>query len=542
MTNAIAKAKRSSIRGRSAAQFFSSVVNMHKVLASIRSPRRPVFAVVFYALAALAAYEAAQFILRGDISFLIYLGLFIAGAIGAVNVLNDWRKGVYLFVAWIMFEDFVRKYLGNNMAIYFAKDALALLLYLSFFRAQRNNRAERFRPPFIVPLLCFFFFGAIQVFNPNSTSIFYGLMGMKLYFFYVPLLYVGYYFIDSERRLRSFFAFNTILILVVVSLGVAQAILGHTFLNPTVIQEDIRDLSTNYRTSITGLVAYRPTSVFVSAGRFQNFQIVAWILTLGYGGFLLLRSRKGRLIAFTCIGVLTAGTLLTASRGVLLWNFVGALFIAAGFLWGAPWRNREGIRAIRALQRAAVFAGIAIVVLMVIFPDQLSSRLAIYSETLDPSSPTSELAARTGNYPLQNLLLAFEYPEWPYGYGIGTASLGGQYVARIMHAAPMRIGVESGYGELVLELGIVGLLLWIALATSISLSAWNAAKSLRGSPWFPIAFAIFWYAFLLVIPISYYGFTSYEDFVMNAYLWLFLGILFRLQAVAKTPEFLSVEK
>jgi O-antigen ligase len=106
----------------------------------------------------------------------------------------------------------------------------------------------------------------------------------------------------------------------------------------------------------------------------------------------------------------------------------------------------------------------------------------------------------------------------------------------------MRIGVESGYGELVLELGIVGLLLWIALATSISLSAWNAAKSLRGSPWFPIAFAIFWYAFLLVIPISYYGFTSYEDFVMNAYLWLFLGILFRLQAVAKTPEFLSVEK
>jgi hypothetical protein len=515
---------------------------MHRALASIRSPRSPVFAVVFYALVALAAYEVAQFILRGDISFVIYIGLFVAGTIGAVNVLNDWRKGVYLFLAWILFEDFVRKYLGNNMAIYFAKDALALLLYLSFFRAQRNNRAERFRPPFMLPLICFLFFGVIQVFNPNSTSIFYGLMGMKLYFFYIPLLYVGYYFIDSERRLRGFFAFNTILILVVVALGVAQAIIGHTFLNPTVIQEDIRDLSTIYRTSITGLVAYRPTSVFVSAGRFQNFQIVSWILTLGYGGFLLLRSRKGRLIAFTCIGILTAGTLLTASRGVVLWNLVGALFIAAGFLWGAPWRNREGVRSIRAIQRAAVFTGIAIIVLMVVFPEHLASRLAIYSETLDPTNPGSELFSRSGSYPLQNFLLAFEYPEWPYGYGIGTASLGGQYVARIMHAAPMRIGVESGYGELVLELGILGLLLWIALATSISLSAWNAAKSLRGSPWFPIAFAIFWYAFLLVIPISYFGFTSYEDFVMNAYLWLFLGILFRLQAVAQTPEFLSVEK
>ena len=516
---------------------------MHKALVSIRNLRSPAFTIVFYALAALAAYEVAQFILREDISFLIYLGIVIAGAIGAVNVLNDWRKGVYLFVAWILFEDFFRKYLGNNMALYFAKDVLVLLLYLSFFRAQRVNLVERFRPSFIVPLLCFLFFGVIQVFNPNSTSVFYGLMGMKLYFFYVPLLYVGYYFIDSERRLRSFFAFNSILILVVVCLGIAQAIIGHTFLNPTVIQQDIRDLSTAYRASpITGLVAYRPTSVFVSAGRFQNFQIVSWILTLGYGGFLLLRSRKGRLIAFTCIGVLAAGTLLTASRGVLLWNSAGALFIAAGFLWGAPWRNREGVRVLRIIQRAAVFVGIAIIVLMVVFPEQLSSRLAIYSETLDPSSSTSELFSRSGNYPLQNFLLAFEYPNWPYGYGIGTASLGGQYVTRITHAAPMGIGVESGYGNLILELGILGLILWIVLASAISRSAWSAAKSLRGSPWFPIAFAISWYAFLLAIPLSFYGFTAYEDFVLNAYFWLLLGILFRLRAVAKTPEFHSVEK
>ena len=41
---------------------------------------------------------------------------------------------------------------------------------------------------------------------------------------------------------------------------------------------------------------------------------------------------------------------------------------------------------------------------------------------------------------------------------------------------------------------------------------------------------------------SFYGFTAYEDFVLNAYFWLLLGILFRLRAVAKTPEFHSVEK
>ena len=516
---------------------------MPGALASLRSSRSPLRVFASLVLVTLAAYEVAQLILGGDINSLLYVGLFIAGAIGAVTVLNDWRKGVYLFLTWILFEDFVRKYLGNNMAIYFLKDVFALLLYLSFFGAGRINPAERLRPPFLVPLLCFIFLGIIQVFNPSSTSVFYGLMGVKLYFFYVPLLYVGYRLINSERRLRSFFAFNTVLILVVVGLGIAQAILGHTFLNPEVLQEDIRDLSTIYRaTAVTGVTAYRPTSVFVSAGRFQNFLIISWIVTLGYGGFLLLRSRRGRLIAFTCIGILAAGTLLTGSRGVLLWNCVSALFIAAGFLWGAPWHNREGARAVRAIQRAALFVGIAIIMLIVIFPEELSSRLAIYSETLDPSNPTSELYSRSGSYPLQNFMLAFQYSQWPYGHGIGTASLGGQYVARIMHAVPMRIGVESGYGQLILELGILGLLLWIALAATISLSAWRAVKNLRGAPWFPFAFAIFWYGFLLAGPISYYGFTSYEDFVMNAYFWLLLGILFRLRAVAKKPEFLSVEK
>lgn len=507
-------------------------------LASVGVPRRAIIGFISVLFVGLMAYEVANLILGGDTSSLFFLMMVVLGAIGIVTILNDWRKGTYLFFAWILFEDFVRKYLGNNMAIYFVKDALVLLLYLSFWRARSAGRFERFRCPFVLLLLCLVFFGAIQVFNPNSTSVFYGLMGMKLYFFYVPLMYLGYFFIDSERRLQSFLAFNTGLILIVVGLGIAQSILGHTFLNPTVLQEDIRELSTNYRVSpITGLIAYRPTSVFVSAGRFQDFQIVSWILTLGYAGFLLLRSRRGRLIAFTCIGVLAAGTLLTASRGVLLWNLGSGLVIAGGFLWGAPWHNREGVRVLRTIQRVALFVGIAIVILINVFPKELSSRLAIYSETLDPTSKTSELVSRTQDYPMKNLIAAFEYPMWPYGYGIGTASLGGQYVTRITHAAPMRIGVENGYGQLLLELGIVGLLLWIGLVAAICFSAWQAAKALRGSPWFPISFAIFWYVLLLAFPISFYGFIAYEDFVMNAYFWLFLGILFRLKDTARNPEF-----
>jgi hypothetical protein len=322
--------------------------------------------------------------------------------------------------------------------------------------------------------------------------------------------------------------------IIFAGLGIAQSVLGHTFLNPRVIQDDIRDLSTLYRAApISGLVAYRPNSVFVSHGRFANFLIVSWIVSLGFAGYLLLRSRQGRNLAFLTVAVIATASIMSVSRGVIVYDVVSAFVIAAAFLWGAPWRQGEARRILRTVQRTLLVVGLALTAMMVIFPDEVASRFAVYSETLSPTSPASELSYRTREYPLKNLMLAFDHPLWPYGYGIGTCSLGTQYVARIMHAAPMNIAVENGYGQLVIELGILGLFLWIVLSIVITFSAWRIARNLRGSPWFPLSFVIFWYVFLLVIPMSYYTFVVYQDYVMNAYFWLLLGILFRLPDLAQ---------
>jgi hypothetical protein len=184
-----------------------------------------------------------------------------------------------------------------------------------------------------------------------------------------------------------------------------------------------------------------------------------------------------------------------------------------------------------------LLGGLAIVTLAVIFPEQVNSRLAIYSETLSPYSTASELATRSRDYPLRNFLAAFDTPHWMYGYGTGTASLGIQYVARIMHAPNTGIGVESGYGQLVVEMGVFGLLLWIILGAAVSLSAWKIVKQLRGSPWFPIAFVIFWFIFVLFFPMGYNSLAFYQDFLVNAYFWILIGILFRLPHLGLSAEF-----
>lgn len=490
------------------------------------------------ALGVAVAYVVSGDIINEEIGDLALIAVGVAICVIIVAILRNWRTGLMIFLVWLLFEDLVRKYLGNNMAIYFAKDFLAVVFYFSFFSATRKQRIRLFEPPFRVPLLLMIWFGVIQLFNPGSPSIFFGLMGFKMFFFYVPLMFVGYALLNSEEELRRFFYLNLILFLIIGSLGIAQSIVGHTFLNPQVIQEDIRGLSTLYRVSpITGLISYRPTSVFVSTGRFTNFLGISWLLALGFTGYLIFRRREGRFLAFITVIVIAGALLLSASRGAFMWEFINSAVFSVAFLWGTPWRSREVVRVLRTIQRTALGLIAAFLLLLFIFPDALQSRLSLYSETLSPGSPYSELTNRARDYPLANFLLAFEYERWPYGYGIGTSGLGTQYVTRLLHVKPIEAAVESGYGAIIIEQGIIGLVLWIIMSVTIVLSAWRAVRQLRGSAWFPLGFVIFWFSFLLLFPYTFGGIVAYEDFVLNAYLWLLLGILFRLPQLDLSERF-----
>jgi len=500
--------------------------------------RSPLVVLGFLLVFVIASYKSASYVIAGDMTGLAIVALAFVGCAFIVAILNDWRNGLYFFLTWLLFEDFARKYLGNNMAIYFAKDVLVAVVYLSFFLAYRRKEVTSFRPPFLVPVLLFVWFGVIQVFNPASTNLIYGVLGLKLFFYYVPLLFVGYALLNSETELRRFFFFNMILALIIVSLGIAQAIIGHTFLNPEILAKDIRGLSTLYRVSpLSGLTMYRPNSVFVSTGRFGNFLLVTWLLVFGFSGYLVLRHKRGRALAFLVLALTAAGLALCSSRGVVLWSSGSAIVGSVAFVWGAPWRQREVLRVLRSVLRTALGIVLGIVILLATYPEALLSRVAFYTETLSPSSSASELQHRSWVYPLENFLGAFGYERWPYGYGIGTTSLGTQYVARIFHAKPPATGVESGFGTLVVEMGIGGLVLWFVMSFAILFSAWRVVKKMRGLPWFPLAFVIFWYAGLLLIPMTFSGIQPYEDFVLNAYLWLLLGILFRLPTLAVSAQY-----
>ena len=357
-------------------------------------------------------------------------------------------------------------------------------------------------------------------------------MGFKLYFYYMPLMFVGYALIRNDEDLRKFLVINLGLAGVIGVIGIIQAMVGHSFMNPAHLAPELQDLGELDRfTPLTNQLVSIPSSIFVSAGRYSLYLVLAFILAVGSAGYLLLHTTKNRKLVFLILGITVVATMFCGSRGAVMYVMASSLGLTAVFLWGAPWRWQQAHRMLKAIRRVFIVSALGLTAILLIFPEEAAPRIAFYMETLNPKSSAFEVGSRTWDYPMGGLISAIEQPHWLAGNGIGTASLGGQYVAKILHQPPIPVWVEEGYGQMILEMGFAAPLLWILWTAALLVYGWRVVRRLRSTRFFPIGFAILWYAFLLLYPFTYGGLAPYQNFVDNAYLWLTVGILFKLPAL-----------
>jgi hypothetical protein len=395
--------------------------------------------------------------------------------------------------------------------------------------ARRKNQLLTFRPPFIFWLAIFFWLATAQVFNPHSPTIFFGLLGMKTYFYYVPLMFAGYALLRTEDDLRKVLMLNMWIAIVVAGLGAMQSFGAAQFLTPEGMAPELYELSHETREApISHLVTSRATSVFVSDGRFGMFLMLLFILAFGTAGYLLLRTKRGRSVVFVAVGVVALATLMSGSRGSLVYMIIDAIVLSLAVFWGAPWRQRQVFRLGKAIRWMAIVGTVGITSAILLAPDAVKSRWAFFSETMSPSSAHSEIGFRAWDYPEKNLLSIFDQPNWQLGNGTGVASLGVGYVTKLVGVRPLGLGAESGYAILIIEFGILGPILWTLWTVSLFFSAWRVVRKLKQTALFPIGFAIFWYAFMCLGPFTFYGLNTYQNYLTCAYLWLIVGMLYRL--------------
>jgi hypothetical protein len=480
----------------------------------------------------LLAWFLGNWLLERDIQSVIVDAMVLTAAILSVVILSRWRLGLYLFFVWLVFEDFARKYLGNGVYTFFGKDLLLAVVYLAFF-FRRGPRTEKlFRPPFWLPLVALILWSAMEAFNFQTASPLYGLLGLKLYFYYVPLMFVGYALVRDEFELRRFLAFNIFIGGVVALLGILQAIFGQSLLNPAVLDESLEGLGNLERSSpLTGLVFNRPTSVFVSDGRFGDYLLLIMILTLGAMGYFIQRRWVWSAVVYISFGVVFVATLLAGVRTVFIFVGLSIVLVATAAYWGQRFRADQLRRIFRVLRRMALLGAIGSACLVAFFPDAVASRWAFYTETLSPTGRGSELHGRVVDYPLSELEKVMDRPEVILGRGLGTASLGTQYIMRFLHAPSPGFAVENGYGQLLLEIGIPGFILWQILSFALLWYCWSVVKRLRNTPLFSLGFAIWWFVLLVMYPLTYMGLSTYQNYLITAFLWILIGVLFRLPSL-----------
>src|SRR6202166_3178582 len=408
------------------------------------SGNRQVKALVMGLIIVGVIWELAGWIVAGSDKNLIMFGLSLVIVALVVHILNDWRSGVLIFLLWLLFEDLARKYLGNSMTVYFAKDLLVAIAYLSFYLAKRRRAVDICKFPFLVPLEIFFALAFVEVFNVFSPSILYGLLGLKLYFYYAPLMFLGYGMLKQPEDLDRLLKVSLIAGIAISALGIAQSVLGVTFLTPDDTAAELYSLSHVVRYSpVTHKEIFATSSVFVSAGRFSYYLIMLWILAMGAQGYLLLSRKPGAKYGFWGIGIVTVAVMITGTRTPFVFVIGSAFVMTAAVLWGAPWRWGQGHHLVKALRRAFLICGLGLLLMVGVFPTVIGGNWSFYTESLSLNGEGSELTNRVWDYPVQNLMGAIGEGDLLTGHGTGMSSLGMQYGARFLNQPLPAYNVES---------------------------------------------------------------------------------------------------
>lgn len=428
-------------------------------------------------------------------------------------LLRNWRVALLAFLGWLVIEDLVRKLAGNDLTVYFVKDAFFLVL-LAGLLADPQVRGSWRAATGVTRLPLYVLIGWALLMSVPTLMVDWrlALTGLRLDFLYLPLVAAGFLLVRDPVNLRQ-----VLLVLVIVGgassvVGVIQALLGPSFLAPTL---PTPGLNLELVRGLPGQDAvFRPTGTFVDSGRYDSMTFAALATCLASVSAL---RGPARLAATCCLIASAAGIWVSGGRLYLLG---AAVLVVVAILAGARPAGRG-----RHPWAVAAAVGLAAVALIALLPTVYGSRLDWYTSTLDPRSPFNEWNFRRDSY--SGDVLHGVQLGGLIGAGTGEQSLGKQYLlgtAGVPGAGNYL--VEGGYASVAIEWGLVGLTLWLAWSLFWTWRQLVVVRSVRNGPLGPGGFVLFgWIVFFLFIHFIA-GYQVFQNYVGNAYFWLFSGILF----------------
>jgi hypothetical protein len=375
----------------------------------------------------------------------------------------------------ICFEGQARKYFSAPDALfYFLKDAV-LLAGLPLFGIRRDvlRSAAWAYGPFVLALAAAFLWTFMQTMNPDHRSFVLAAVGMRSYWLWwlAPLI-IASALREPEQRDR------VVAVLIVTCLAIA----GFAFLQfarpaddpinayAWSAEETAKDME---KAAVVGTTKRaRVSSTFSYITGFTNFTVLVpgLLLALALGqAHTWIRG-----LGFLAVILMAIATPMSGSRSpiVLSGIFITIVVLTAGVLRS------------RAARRAVLAAAIALPLAVVVAPQAVEG----LSDRFGGSDTESRLLESLYILP-PVAVTSFDYPVM----GLGT---GMEQNARVAMGIPSPYHVEAGEGRYLVELGVLGYLLFWLARLGLVLALIKAGLFVRRSGRLGIAGACFGYAAL----------------------------------------------
>jgi hypothetical protein len=449
---------------------------------------------------------------ESDIAFwsLVAVAVFAYGI-----VLARWQRGIIGLILYLPFAGLatVWSYPAPPIVL-LAKDLfLVVPTYLSFsFWFWKSRRGSLLPKSFsFAPLVGLVFLLILHLANPSLTNPVVGLIGLKVWLFYVPLCVLTYHLVDSSGDLISLFK-------VMAAVGSIPAIVG--LVQAVLVYSGNEELAYGLYGSAAGIVT-QGYARFEGAGgqglvRVAStfsfpMQYLSFLITLLPVNYSLWRTTRRTLYLWT-LSITVVAAILSGLRSAFV--LIPAYFLLILLFEG---NLRRLVKPLAVFAILLPFAFISLVWLLGSSTETLTGFIrdvvAIYAGT-DEGSMIGELRR------------ASEATWFGMGTGMGTGPARYATLVSDAFADSDLISIESFYAKCILEIGIPGLVVVLLIFGKVVLRGYAGFLHLRFTFFHPVAASLLSTMLLICVYLFKGSFIDYDP--LNVYFWIFAGILMKL--------------
>ncbi|AHJ27813.1 hormogonium polysaccharide biosynthesis protein HpsL [Nodularia spumigena CS-584] len=443
------------------------------------------------------------------------------------------RPALFAFLIYMPFAGTITYYIGNNPILQLAKDSFYIPALIAFWQTCRQQGLpfivpKAIKTPLIILLVCclltLIFINGGQQLNPdpvglleteaNEIPIAMGILGIKVFLGYIPLIGCAYYLIRNQKDFFFLSRLQVVIILTCCSLGIIQYLLLTTGIcegtrNATGV--DLFKAAIEARCYFGGSLLYSPSQGLIRLpGTFVAPWQWAWFL-ISSTFFAFATGFTDPKLIWRLVGLGSLATVLI--NAVISGQRVAFAIVPISFviLLVATGQIRNLKRFIPMGLGLALILGIALATNPTIIQERANS----FVDRVE-SAPPEQFIAQQFEENWRNVVS-------PIGSGLGRATNSARALGRTKL-------VEAYYPKVLYEVGILGVLAFLALVTTLTITGFKAYRSIKDPNLRTYAAAL--WIFILFISYNTYYYPLDVDPVA-VYYWFFAGVLFKMPLLDK---------